>query len=62
MLDQMAQDGVARAVNPAHTMYDGDVSFVLSVGNEEADVNGLGAAAAKLVAESIVRAVRASGA
>ena len=57
---QMAQDGVARAVNPAHTMYDGDVSFVLSVGNEEADVNVVGAAAAKLVAESIVRAVRAS--
>ena len=58
---QMAQDGVARAVDPAHTMYDGDVSFALSVGNEEADVNVVGAAAAKLVAESIVRAVRASG-
>ncbi len=59
---QMAQDGVARAVNPAHTMYDGDVSFALSLGEEEADVNVVGVAAAKLVAESIVRAVRASGA
>ena len=58
---QMAQDGVARAVDPAHTMYDGDVSFALSVGNEQADVNVVGVAAAKLVAESIVRAVRASG-
>ena len=53
---QMVQDGVARAVNPAHTMYDGDVSFVLSMGNEEADVNVVGVAAAKLVAESILRA------
>jgi len=57
---QMMQDGVARAVNPAHTMYDGDVSFVLSVGEEEADLNVVGTAAAKLVAESIVRAVLAS--
>ena len=57
---QMAQDGLARAVDPAHTMYDGDVSFVLSVGNDEADVNVVGVAASKLVAESILRAVRAS--
>jgi L-aminopeptidase/D-esterase-like protein len=59
---QMAQDGIARAVDPAHTMYDGDVSFTLSMGNDPADVNAVGVAAAKLVAESVVRAVRASGA
>jgi L-aminopeptidase/D-esterase-like protein len=58
---QMAQDGIARAINPAHTMYDGDVSFALSVGNDSADVNAVGIAAAQLVAESIVRAVHASG-
>lgn len=29
---QMAQDGVARAVNPAHTMFDGDTIFALSTG------------------------------
>jgi L-aminopeptidase/D-esterase-like protein len=59
---QMAQDGIARAIDPAHTMYDGDVSFALSVGNDSADVNAVGVAAADLVAESIVRAVRASAA
>jgi L-aminopeptidase/D-esterase-like protein len=59
---QMAQDGVARAIDPAHTMYDGDVSFALSVGTDSADVNAVGVAAADLVAECIVRAVRASGA
>ena len=59
---QMAQDGVARSVSPAHTMYDGDVSFALSVGDDGADVTAVGVAAAKLVAESIVRAVRAGGA
>ncbi len=57
---QMAQDGIARAVRPAHTMFDGDTLFALATGEEVADVNLVGAYAAQLVAEAIVRAVRAA--
>jgi L-aminopeptidase/D-esterase-like protein len=60
---QMAQDGVARAVRPAHTMYDGDTLFALATGERAADVNVVGAYAAEVVTEAVVRAVkRAEGA
>ena len=39
-------------------MYDGDALFSLSLGEKEADVNALGAVAAEVVAEAIVRAIR----
>ena len=55
---QMAQDGLARAVRPAHTMFDGDTFFALATGNIEADVNTVGAYAAEVVAEAIVRAIK----
>lgn len=55
---QMAQDGVARTVRPAHTMYDGDTLFALATGEREADVNLVGAYGAEMVAEAVVRAVR----
>ena len=54
---QMAQDGFAKAIRPAHTMHDGDIVFVLSNGDIESDVNIIGAFAAEIVAESIRRAV-----
>ncbi len=54
---QMAQNGIARAIRPAHTMYDGDIVFALSVGNRKADVNVVGEAAAEVVSQAIVRAV-----
>lgn len=55
---QMAQDGVARAVNPAHTMFDGDTIFALATGAVPADATVVGAYAAEAVAEAIRRAVR----
>jgi len=55
---QMAQDGLARAVRPAHTMLDGDTIFALSAGNRKADVNTVGAFAADVFAQAILRAVR----
>ena len=56
---QMAHDGLARAIRPAHTMVDGDAIFALATGKEgPADVTLLGAVAAELVAMAIVRAVR----
>jgi L-aminopeptidase/D-esterase-like protein len=57
---QMAQDGVARTVRPAHTMVDGDTLFALATGDVEGDVNLVGAYAAEVVAEAVVRAVRES--
>ncbi len=55
---QMAQDGLARAVRPAHTMLDGDTIFALSTGNRKADVNMVGAFAAEAFTQAILRAVR----
>ena len=55
---QMAQDGLARAVRPAHTMLDGDTIFALATGEVQADVNIVGAFAAEAFAQAIVRAVR----
>jgi L-aminopeptidase/D-esterase-like protein len=57
---QMAQDGVARAVRPAHTLFDGDTLFTLSTGKKHIDVSIVGAYAAEAVAQAIVRAVLAA--
>jgi L-aminopeptidase/D-esterase-like protein len=57
---QMAHDGVARTVRPAHTLLDGDTLFALATGDKRADVNLVGAYAAEVVAEAIVRGVRAA--
>jgi L-aminopeptidase/D-esterase-like protein len=54
---QMAQDGIARAVRPAHTMLDGDTIFALSTGNKSASVTLVGALAAEVMAAAIVRGV-----
>jgi L-aminopeptidase/D-esterase-like protein len=56
---QMAHNGLARAVRPAHTMFDGDTLFALATGAKRADLNLVGAYAAEVVAEAIVRAVKA---
>jgi len=55
---QMAQDGIARTIRPAHTMLDGDVIFALSTGTRKADVTSVGAFAAEAMAQAIVRAVK----
>lgn len=55
---QMAQDGLARTVRPAHTMLDGDTLFALATGEREADVNIVGSFAAEVVASAIINAVR----
>jgi len=39
-------------------MYDGDVTFALSLGEARAEINTLGVAAAEAVAQAAVRAVR----
>lgn len=56
----MAHDGYARAIVPAHTMSDGDVIFTLATGAHAGEVNltAIGQAAAEVVVEAILRAVR----
>ncbi|MFZ5857344.1 MAG: P1 family peptidase [Chloroflexota bacterium] len=55
---QMAHDGLARTVRPAHTMLDGDTIFALATGGKKADVSTVGAYAAEVTAQAIVRAAR----
>jgi L-aminopeptidase/D-esterase-like protein len=55
---QMAQDGLARVIRPAHTMFDGDTIFALATGEKKADVSMVGAFAADVMAEAILRAVK----
>jgi L-aminopeptidase/D-esterase-like protein len=57
---QMAQDGLARTIYPAHTPGDGDTVFSLATGTWEGDIDVfvIGALAADVMAEAILRAVR----
>jgi L-aminopeptidase/D-esterase-like protein len=56
----MADDGFARAINPSHTSGDGDTVFALATGRwaGSADVTVIGALAAEVMADAIVRAAR----
>jgi L-aminopeptidase/D-esterase-like protein len=57
----MAQTGLARAIRPVHSPFDGDVVFALATGEHPApapaDLLLLGAVAADVLAEAIVRSV-----
>ena len=57
---QMAHDGLAQVIRPVHTMLDGDTIFALATGQREApvDMSAIGAIAASVLAEAVVRAVR----
>jgi len=57
---EMAHDGFARAIYPSHTMGDGDTIFALATATQtsNADVSRVGALAAQVIADAIVRAAR----
>jgi L-aminopeptidase/D-esterase-like protein len=59
---EMAHDGFARAIVPSHTPLDGDTIFALATGGLAGvpDMTTIGALAAELMAEAIVRAARAA--
>ena len=59
---QMAQNGIAKTIQPAHTMLDGDTIFALATGMKKADVSVIGAFAAEVVAKSIISAIKSSSA
>ena len=55
---EMAHDGMARAIRPSHTMFDGDTLFTLATGaHTGSSVNTIGILAAEVVAAAIVNAV-----
>ncbi len=56
----MTHDGYARAINPIHTMYDGDTIFTLSTGEKEADVTAVGTLAAQVMTQAILRGVQSA--
>ncbi len=76
VLAKVAQDGVARAVRPAHTLFDGDCVFALATGRQALElqstdayaagpsraalVNDLASAGADAVGRAIVHAVLAA--
>jgi L-aminopeptidase/D-esterase-like protein len=59
---QLAHDGLARAIVPAHTSADGDAIFALATGVRTGpdDLDTIGSLAADVMAEAILRAVRAA--
>lgn len=53
----MAQNGLARSINPVHTTADGDSVYALSVGDVTADLNVTGTLAAQVMSSAIERAI-----
>ncbi|HEX4203452.1 MAG TPA: P1 family peptidase [Ktedonobacteraceae bacterium] len=66
----MAHDGLAQAIRPVHTLFDGDTIFTLALGSEAqaypdpaltaVQVSTIGAAAASILARAVVKAVRSA--
>jgi L-aminopeptidase/D-esterase-like protein len=61
-LAQVAHDGLARSINPVHTLSDGDALFTLGTGQsgKTAGMMVLGTLAAEVTARAVVRAIRAA--
>jgi L-aminopeptidase/D-esterase-like protein len=57
---QRAQNGVARSIAPAHTSYDGDMSFALASGIVETNFDLVAEMGAIATADAIRKAVRAA--
>jgi len=57
---QMAHDGLARAIYPVHTMFDGATVLALAAGTVTADTNLIGALGAEVLAQAVLAGVRAA--
>jgi len=51
------QDGIARCIRPAHSIYDGDTVFTMATGMVDAHLDAVSILAAKAVEGAILRAV-----
>lgn len=52
-VSQVAHDGMARAINPVHTMMDGDTVFTMATGKVKGDVNLVSQLAAEVFQKAI---------
>lgn len=59
-LAAISQNGIARAVRPAHTAFDGDTIFSMATGKVEANPDAVGVLAAMAVENAIVKAVKSA--
>ncbi len=61
-LAQMAHDGLARTIDPVHTMWDGDTVFAVATGRAGVPGNmmALGTMSARVMAAAVLRAVGAA--
>lgn len=56
----MTRNAYARCINPVGTLADGDTIYAASIGDVDADINMAGTLAAEVMAEAILKAVRAA--
>lgn len=59
-LAAVSQNGIARAVRPANTIYDGDSLFAMCTGEVEATLDAVGVLACRAVEKAILDAVRSA--
>ncbi|MFS0646055.1 P1 family peptidase [Siminovitchia sp. 179-K 8D1 HS] len=55
---QMAQNGFARTIFPAHTMLDGDTIFAVATGGKRVPVDVIGGLAASVMEQAVINAVK----
>lgn len=56
-VSQIAHNGLARTINPVHTMVDGDTIFTMATNKIEADINLVGSLAAEAMSKAIINAI-----
>jgi L-aminopeptidase/D-esterase-like protein len=57
---QMGHNGLARTIRPVHTLFDGDVVFVLAHPEVDADLHVLGLLGEKALIQAILSAVKSA--
>lgn len=57
-LASVSHNGIARAVRPAHSVFDGDTIFSMATGTVRANIDVVGILAARAVEEAIISAVK----
>ncbi|MEL6402718.1 MAG: P1 family peptidase [Chloroflexota bacterium] len=57
---QMAHDGIARAIKPSHTVFDGDTIFALASGEIDSDAMLIGSFAAEVMEQAIRNGIRSA--
>lgn len=57
-LASMAQNGYARTMRPAHSMFDGDIIFTMVTGHVEADLSVVGLLSARVMERAVISAIK----